>query len=59
MCGDSDRTCMISFVCVMIVYGPALIEHSLQVAGFPNNARLGHDFKLSQGKGNNILLFFT
>lgn len=32
------------------VYGPALIEHSLLSAGFPENARLGNEFKITEGK---------
>ena len=32
---------------IVLVYGPAVIEHSLLVGGIVANARLGHEFSVS------------
>lgn len=31
-------------------YGPALIEHSLLTAGFPENSKIDKEFKITEGK---------
>ena len=31
------------------MYGPALLDHVLQCAGFPENAKLGKDFNIADG----------
>ena len=38
------------YMCVFFsVYGAAMIEHCMQMAGLPENARLGKEFNIQQG----------